>query len=68
MGSICVSSVSGVGGWFTILSAVFGVISRLWKAVSDAISDHIIWKRTQVWVLVLLCMLRVLFPFISPCS
>ena len=42
----------------TILSAVFCVICSLLMFVSDASGDHIWWKRTRVWVLLWLCMLR----------
>ena len=47
---VCVSVVHPV----TILSAVFCVICSLLMFVSDAIG----WKRTLVWVLLWLCMLR----------
>ena len=48
-----------------ILSAVFCVICCLLMFVSDA-SVTIWWKRTRVWVLLWLCMLRGSFPFSSP--
>ena len=42
------------------------VIYSLLMFLTDAMVT-IWWKRTQVWVLLWLCMLRRSFPFVSPC-
>ena len=45
-----------------ILGVVFCVIYSLLMLVVT------VWlKQTRVWVLLCLCMLRLLFPFVSPC-
>ena len=46
-----------------ILNAVFCIFYKL-VFVSVAIA---IGRRTRVWLLLWLCMLRVSFPFVSPC-
>ena len=70
MGIVCVLSCRccvfvSVVHQFAILSAVFCVICNLLMFVSDA-SGTIWWKRTRVWVLLWLCMLRGSFPFLIP--
>ena len=46
-----------------ILSAVFCIICSLCLMLLVTIW----WKRTRVWALLWLCMLRVSFPFVPPC-
>ena len=46
-----------------ILSAVFCVICSLLMVLSDV---TIWWKRTKLWVLLWLCMVRRSFPFVFP--
>ena len=67
IGRVCVSSCRwcvfvSVMHPITILSAVFCVIYSLCLMLVVTIW----WKRTQVWVLLWLCMLRGAFPFVSP--
>ena len=65
MGIVCVSSCRccvSVVHPVAILSAVFCVICSLCLMLLVTIC----WKRTQVWVLLWLCMLRGSFPFVSP--
>ena len=77
MGSMCVSSSICCVGVCCAPSCYFecdGICSLL-MFVSDASGDHYImvttsitiwWKRTRVWVLLWLCVLQVLIPFVSP--
>ena len=68
MGNMCVSSYRSCVLMYVvhpvvIQSAVFYVICSLLVFVSDAIGDHM-EKRTRVWVLLWLCMLRGSFHFV----
>ena len=47
-----------------ILRAVFCTICSLSMFVSDALGDHMVEARVQVWLW--LCMCRVLFPCVCP--
>ena len=63
MRRVCVSSCGccvfvSVVHPVAILSAVFCVICSLLTFVPDASGVAIWWKRTRVWVLLWLCMLR----------
>ena len=67
MDRVCVSSYRycvfvSVVHPVAILSAVFCIICSLCTMLVVTMW----WKRTRVWVLLWLCMLRGSFPFVSP--